>query len=75
MNDYEEKALRYAERHGVIEYKVKRNKMLYYTSCPQEHLSHRVTINLDTMEDKREKLKHYYKAFGVIGNYSINYCV
>ena len=34
-SDYEQKALEYAERYGIVDYKVKGNTMIYYVRHPK----------------------------------------
>ena len=73
---YEDKALRYAERHGVIEYHVKGDKMIYYVSYPLERSTIKVVVNLDAMEeDERIRLKGYYPSYSSLigGKYQANY--
>lgn len=76
MEPYEDKALRYAERYGVIEYHVKGNKMIYYMSYPLERATMKVVVDLDAMkEDERIRLKGYYPSYSSLigGKYQANY--
>ena len=76
MESYEDKALRYAERHGVIEYHVKGNKMIYYMSYPLERATMKVVVDLDALkEEKRTQLKGYYPSYSSLigGRYTANY--
>lgn len=77
MNVYEHKALLYAEKHGIIEYHVIGNEMIYYSSFPLEHRTIKATVNLDIMAEKREYLPKYYIAYSDLigGKYQSNYCV
>ena len=56
----EQKALEYAEKHGILDWKVKGNRMIYYSNYP-EYLTNqkytiKVTVRLDTMQEERQKL-------------------
>lgn len=72
MKNYEILASKYAEEYGIIEYKVDKNKMIYYANYP-EHIgekrrSYKVTVNLDEIkEESRELLKRWNKN----GNYNM----
>lgn len=53
---YEHKALLYAEKNGIIEYKVSKNKMVYYelyfdNGYNNKYEKYKHTLNLDTMKD------------------------
>lgn len=61
--DYELEALCYAEKHGIIEYHVTNNRMVYYPTYPMEHTTYKAEVNLDTLKETREPLKKYYKAY------------
>ena len=74
--DYDHIALCYAEDHGVIEYHVKGNKMIFYTTWECEHRTIKVVVNLDTRtEESRTELKGYYKPYKslVAGKYQANF--
>lgn len=74
--DYRHIALCYAEDHGVIEYHVKGNKMIFYTSWECEHSTLKVVVNLDTRrEESRTELKGYYKPYKarIAGKYQANF--
>lgn len=74
QNNYEDKAILYAEKYGIIEFKVKGNEMIYYTSFPLERMTYKAVVNLDEMKEKRTPLKRYYKAYsGTIGGIQVNY--
>jgi len=71
---YSEMALRYAEKYGIIEYKVKGNEMIYYSSFPIEHSTIRANVNLDTNKEIRTRLKRYFKSYHkTIGGIKVNY--
>ena len=71
MNDYEHKALLFAEHYGIIEYYVKGNTMFFYPTYPMEHMTYKAVVNLDTMKETRKPLKRYYKAYAgkIAGRY------
>lgn len=50
---YEEKALLYAEKYGIVDYEVKGNQMIYFESFPLENTIYKAVVNLDTMQEKR----------------------
>lgn len=56
-----EKALQWAEKHGIIEYKVKGKNMLYTVTYPTEG-SYRHVVNLETNEEKITALKRRVKS-------------
>lgn len=70
-------ALLYAETRGIIEYHVRKGKMIYYTSFPMEHMTYKATVDLVTLKETRKPLRRYYVAYeGKIGGrYQANYCV
>lgn len=72
----EQKALLYAEKHGIIEYHVEGNKMIYYSSFPLEHSTIEAVVNLDVMTEERRYLPEYYVAYSdlIDGKYQANYC-
>lgn len=65
--DYEMLALSYAETYGIIEYHIKNNNMIFYQSYPYEHRTIKAVVNLDTYEESRTPLKHYYKPYNYVG--------
>ena len=73
--DYDHIALCYAEDHGIIEYHVNGNTMVFYTSFPMEHMTYRGEVNLDTLEETREPMNGYYKPYKSLigGKYQANY--
>ena len=74
--DYDHIALCYAEDHGICEYHVKGNKMIFYTSWEMEHSTIKVVVNLDTRrEESRTELKGYYKPYKarIAGKYQANF--
>lgn len=76
-NNYEHKAILYAEKYGVIEFHVKKNQMIYYSSFPLEHSTIKAVVNLDTMQETRTYLSRYYTAYKSLinGKYQANYCI
>lgn len=72
---YEQKALEFAEKYGIIEYHIQNNTMIYYSSFPFEQRTYKTIINLDTMlTEYRKPLKNYYKPYKKIGGkYQANY--
>lgn len=64
MNEKEKRALEYAEKYGIIDYKVKGNRMIYYANYPayiaEPNRTYKVTVRLDTMKEERQLLKKYY---------------
>ena len=76
-NNYEHKAILYAEKYGVIEFHVKKNQMIYYSSFPLEHSTIKAVVNLDTMQETRTYLSRYYTAYKnlINGKYQANYCI
>lgn len=53
-----------AEDRGIIDYKVKGNRMIYYANWKetQEYdVTYKVTIRLDTLKEERQKLNKYYQ--------------
>ena len=68
---YTIKAIQYAEKYGIAEYKVDGNIMTYYANYPsylsEERKTYKVVINLDTGKETRKKLKRWNKN----GNYNM----
>ena len=63
QEEKEQRALQYAEEKGILDYKVKGNRMIYYANYP-EYLSeprktYKVTVRLDTMKEERQKLNKW----------------
>lgn len=62
---YDDLALAYAEKYGIVEYDVRKNIMVYnvsypaYLNVPRYTVQHR--INLDTGQDTPVYLKRYDK--------------
>jgi hypothetical protein len=54
---YEEKALQYAEKHGIVSYENDGNIMVYKESFPVEGTTYVVSVNLDTMKETRTELE------------------
>lgn len=59
------KALSFAQLHGIVEYKIINNRMVYYVSYPQYLANKRYTIkyvvNLKDMTEERLQLSRYNK--------------
>ena len=65
----ENQATLYAEKYGILDYKVIGKTMVYYSNYLNEHVTYKVTVNLETMTEKsRKALKRYYKK----GNMNIS---
>ena len=77
LSENEQKALLYAEKHGIIEYHVEGNKMIYYSSFPLEQSTIEAVVDLDVMTERRKYLQRYYIAYSdlIDGKYQSNYCV
>ena len=72
MECYRTKADSYAEQHGIIEYTVSGNKMIYYANylayLSEGRRTYKIVVNLDTMkEESRTQLKRWNK----LGSYNI----
>ena len=57
LPEYEFKALRYAEKYGIVDYKVEDNKMIYYEThyddgFNNKPIKYKYIINLDTMKSE-----------------------
>lgn len=61
LNNY--KALRYAERYGILDFKVKDNEMIYYASYPVEHATYKCTVDLNKGKETRQQMKRYHKKY------------
>lgn len=63
VKNYESRALSYAERYGIIEYKVIKNIMRFNVSYPAYLGNPRYTvqheINLDTGKETTKRLKRF----------------
>lgn len=68
---YSDKALLYAEKYGVIEYKVTGSEMIYYSSWPSYKTTYKCIVDLDTGEEYRTPCNRYYK--GRIGSLQVGY--
>jgi len=71
-NYYKSRAIQYAEKYGIVEYKVDGKKMVYYANYPPAGLdprqTYKVTVNLDTLkEESRVGLKRWNSK----GNYNM----
>ena len=61
MNKTKEQiALEYAEKYGILDYKVKGNRMIYYANYPaylsEPRKTYKVTVRLNTLKEERQKL-------------------
>lgn len=72
---YVDRALEYAEQHGIIEYHLEEGKMIFYTSFPMEGMTYKATVDLNQLTETREALYRYYVAYIdlVEGKYATNY--
>lgn len=62
----EGKAILYAEKYGILEYKIVGKSMVYYSNYLNEHVTYKVTVNLVTMtENSRKAMKKYYQKGNV----------
>ena len=62
----ENKATLYAEKYGVLEYKIVGKSMVYYANQLNENTTYKVTVNLETMkENSRKKMSRYYQKGNV----------
>lgn len=70
-----DRAIAYAEEHGVCEFHISGESMIYYTSFPMERATYRATVNLITLKETREPLRAYYTAYKshIGGKYTANY--
>lgn len=51
--DYEEKAIQFAEKYGIIDYSVTGNVMTYTESFLLEAKTYEARVDLDTMKETR----------------------
>ena len=59
-------AISYAEKYGILEYKIHGKSMVYYTNYLNERITYKVTVNLVKMKEKsREKMSRYYQKGNV----------
>ena len=54
MKDYNNIALKYSEKYGIIDYEVKNNKMIYYVNYLLENRKYECIVNLDTLKETRK---------------------
>mgnify|MGYP003587819315 CR=1 FL=1 len=60
------KATSYAEKYGILDYKVIGKTMVYYSNYLNERITYKVTVNLVTMAEKsRKKMSRYYQKGNV----------
>lgn len=58
----ENKATLYAEKYGILEYKIVDKNMVYYSNYLNDRVTYKVTVNLVTMKEKsRLLMKRYYQ--------------
>lgn len=60
---YEDRATLWAERYGIVEYRIRGNKMIYNVSFPKYLCEPRYTVqhtvNLNTFEESTKQLGRY----------------
>lgn len=73
----ENTALIYAEKHGICEYHVVGNEMIYYSSFPMEKSTYKCVVNLENLTEIREKMNCYYRSYKdlIDGKFQSNYMV
>lgn len=63
MSIYEQRAIQWCERYGIVEYKLKKNLLIYNVSYPaylgNSHYTIKHIVNLDTMQETTQQLKRY----------------
>lgn len=63
MSIYEQRAIQWCERYGIVEYKLNKNLLVYNVSYPAYlgnlHYTIKHTIDLDTMQETTQQLKRY----------------
>lgn len=64
-------ALEYAEKYGIIEYKVIGNEMIYYKTYSMEHTTYKCVVDLKLGYEKRIALNRYYKPYSYIGKVQV----
>lgn len=80
MKNYNHLALLEVERHGVVEYELKDNLLIWYVNYKEYHPetrhkrdykgeTYKVIVNLDTGKETRQLLKNYYTK-GNVNKYS-----
>ena len=62
---YEERAIEYCEKYGIVQYSVKGGQLLYYANYPaylsNPRRSYKVVVDLKTMKETRTLLQRYNK--------------
>lgn len=61
--NYDQQALLYAEKYGIIYYTVKDKKMIYYENFRLEQTTYKCIVDLATFKEKRTPLKRYYSKY------------
>ena len=72
MENYRDQATLYAEKYGILKYKVIKNKMIYYANYPaylsESRKTYKIVVNLDNVrEESRIQLKRWNRN----GNYNM----
>ena len=56
----------YAEKYGILEYKIQGKTMVYYANHLNENTTYKVTVNLEKMKEKsREQMSRHYQKGNV----------
>lgn len=65
MNNHETQALLYAEKYGIIEYKVKGSRMIYYVNCYDDIKPYtcKCVVSLKTQKEVRTRMKIVKRSF------------
>lgn len=56
---YEQQAIRYAERYGIIEYAVKGSTMTHTEDFPGEQCRYTATVDLEQLKEVRRTCQEY----------------
>ncbi len=56
MKEMEKKALLFAEKHGIVDYILTGNKMVYYETWGEEG-TYKCTVDLVSMKEKRSLIQ------------------
>lgn len=63
MSIYEQRAIQWCERYGIVEYKLNKNLLVYNVSYPaylgNPHYTIKHNVDLDTMQETTQQLKRY----------------
>lgn len=52
----QQKAKEYALNNNILDWKVKGNRMIFYTNHPEPDRTYKITIRLDSMKEERQLL-------------------